>query len=157
MSGHAPRASALRRNRLSTRVIHAEPERCLVDVVAAASQLNISARGLSAVRVRHHMVELEKAALGAAPLPADERTLPVVAPPHLPFDDGRDVTAARSRGPRGRRWARARGQLRLCGLSSRRVNARSKMGAGSRSGITWRSRSWARRSLSCVSREVLDR
>jgi hypothetical protein len=97
----------------SVTVVDAELQLSLIFVVASAAKLDVANRGLSTARVRHDVVELEKAAFRASTPTSDERTSTVIALPYSPFDGGRYVAAAGCAGARGRRRARARRQLRL--------------------------------------------
>lgn len=80
-------------------------------VVRAASELDIGWRRLTAGRMRHHVVKLEKAVFGASPLRAYERTSPLVTSPDLTADRRRNP--ARSLGSAS--WRSSSGRDRQLG------------------------------------------
>jgi hypothetical protein len=132
-----------------------EEERRLVRVMATTSALNILRRRDSARRVRFHVMELEESDLPAAAVRADKRALSCIPRPDVTFHAAgiwRDPDVA---GREGRGDGVAAHRRRSRSLRSN-VNARSKISAGSPFGIVWRSRSWTRRSLSWVSREIVS-
>ncbi|MBI4476124.1 MAG: hypothetical protein HY654_03065 [Acidobacteria bacterium] len=71
-----------------------------------APQLDVRGVRNSACGIRLHVVKLEEPSLGASAVPAHEGTPPVVTPPHVVPDRGRDVPAGGSRLSRGARRRR---------------------------------------------------
>ena len=70
---------------------------CLIDIMATASQFKIIARRRAALRVRHDVMEFEKAGLPTAPLFASKGTSAAIAAPHFALDGGGNVSRAEFR------------------------------------------------------------
>jgi len=123
----------------------------LVAIVRAASELDVIHRCRAPRTERHDVMELQKPPFGAAaPGRAHEGALPSVTSPYRALDLGRDV--ARMGGSSAVFPGAVRGGELLPGQPSRSaVRARSKIAAGSPSGIWWRRSACASRSFSYVS------
>jgi hypothetical protein len=95
------RAVAAAAKRKALAGVDAEPQLRLVCVVAPAAKLDVPGCCFSTFRVRHDVVELEKAALRTSTVASDERTAPAVALPHMPLDPCGNVAAAWRTDPQG--------------------------------------------------------
>src|SRR4029450_10688752 len=80
----------------------AEPPFRLAGVVGPAAQFEIVYGRRATIRVRHAMVILEKAALGAPPQCAEEGALALVPLPDRTFHRGRDMPTGAAKGCRTR-------------------------------------------------------
>ena len=139
-----------------TRIVRGKKARCFMGVVRTAAQFDILHRRRAADCEWHHVMELQEPTFGASAVGTDESALTAVAVPHFPPHSCGMCRLSHRPGRRARRGVVVAANFLRSSSASSTVSARSKIVAGSPFGTTCRIRSWTCRSLSRVSRLIVN-